>query len=60
MTEFECKTEMGGCGESFSTDFPYGDPVKCPNCGIEWETDMEESDDSLYAWITRKVKDGQQ
>ena len=53
MSSCECPE----CGHDIEPDeFPFGDPVTCPNCGMEWETDNEESWDSLCWWIVGPYK----
>ena len=42
------------CDTEFEHDFPFGDDVQCANCGVWLRTEMEESGDSLFAWVIGK------
>ena len=49
-----CELLCPECDEYFNHEFPFGDDVKCPNCGVWLETDMEEDWDNLYFWVVGK------
>ncbi len=48
------------CDEEFGAEFPYGDDVRCPFCGVWLTTDSEYSEDSMSAWVTGKSADQSQ
>ncbi len=49
------------CGADIKLrEFPFGNDVQCTECGVWFKTDMEESDDSLYCWATKKSDDQNQ
>ncbi len=53
-TEFTCQR----CGEDFTANWNMtpGVTVTCSHCGVEWNTDYEEDDDSITGpWLTEIV-----
>lgn len=45
------------CSEDFETGFPFGSDVKCPECGVWLQTEMDEDWDNLWAWVVGKADD---
>jgi hypothetical protein len=44
--------ECPNCEAEIEPDhFPFGDDVRCPSCGIVWETDWECDWDNRFWWI---------
>jgi len=57
MSDLTCSE----CGEPFEIDeFPFGNDVRCPRCGVWLKTEMEESWDSLCCWVSGKADDQNQ
>ena len=43
------------CDKEFTCEWGFGDDVKCSNCGTIWETDYDESVDSVLGpWLVRR------
>jgi rRNA maturation endonuclease Nob1 len=47
------------CKQDFEDACPFGENVTCPHCGVELETDYDESfvdgEEFMYAWVVGKV-----